>query len=231
MNDLKEAIDRIGERFDASAGGLPTLEERRRRSGAQRRLAAASVALVVGIAGSVLVARAFLGPTDGSPEITIPQAANSTTSSSTSSPLAGTAICPTPSGDSPPSIVLESTTGAAGSTVRVSGSFQTGQAWLQLWWNADDTTQGRVSPPPWPATGPDLREALDPKTPGLMTELASVAGPASTGSCSFTTAFTVPDVPPRSYQVMWAFGAPASSTNDEHSFALFTSHLRFEVAG
>jgi hypothetical protein len=64
-----------------------------------------------------------------------------------------------------------------------------------------------------------------------MTQLAAVPGPASTGSCSFTTSFTVPDVPPGSYHVMWAFGARASSTKDEPSFALFTSRLTFEVAG
>src|SRR5439155_23897716 len=60
---------------------------------------------------------------------------------------------------------------------------RTGELWFQLWWNADDQSDGPVVPPPWPATGPDLGRALDPAAPGLLTELASVAGPTSTDEC------------------------------------------------
>src|SRR5207247_1894381 len=73
---------------------------------------------------------------------------------------AGTAVeasCPTPSGDDPGQVILSPSSGPAGSTVEVSGSFLTGQSFLQLWWNADeDTFPTEVGPPPWPPTGPEL---------------------------------------------------------------------------
>ena len=105
----------------------------------------------------------------------------------------------------------------------------TGELWFQLWWNADDQSgYTTVTPPPWPATGPDLGRALDPAAPGLLTELASVAGPTSTDECSFRTAFTVPDVAPGRYQLLWVFGALASPPGSG-GFALFVSPVTFDV--
>jgi hypothetical protein len=226
MNDVKDAVDRIGERFSPSLGGLAELEGRRRRSGTRRRAATGVFALIVGVAGSALAWHAFLGPTDSHPRIDVLTAATSSTSASNGTADRGT--CPAPSGESPPTVMLGSNSAAAGSSVDVSGSFQTGQAWVQLWWNAEDTERS-VASPPWPPMGPDLRSGLDPKAPGPMTELASVAGPASGGDCSFKTTVTVPDVSPGRYQLLWVFGSAGGSMGQD-GFALFTSPVTFEVA-
>jgi hypothetical protein len=230
MNDVKEAIERIGQRFDPPPDGLTELSRRRHRVDTRRRITAAALAVVVGVGGSVVAARAFLG--SSSPErpggvkvVTFPASSDVTPTPST-----GDVKCPTPSGDSPPAVILGSTSGAAGSSVQVSGTFQTGELWLQLLWNADDESDGHVTPPPWPATGPNLQRELDPAGPGLITELASVPGPQSTGDCSFRTAFTVPDVAPGRYQLLWVFGALASSP-EKNAFALFLSPATFEVSG
>jgi hypothetical protein len=231
MNDIKETIERIGKRFDPPPEGLAELSRRRRRVDMRRRITAGTLAVVVGVGGSVLAARAFLGSspparTDGFKVVTFPAAS---TVSPTPPATTGEVKCPTPSGDSPPAVILGSTSGAAGSSIQVSGTFQTGQLWLQLLWNADDESNGHVTPPPWPPTGPNLQRELDPAAPGLMTELASVPGPQSLGDCSFRSAFTVPDVAPGRYQLLWVFGALASPP-ESGGFALFLSPTTFEVS-
>jgi hypothetical protein len=229
VNDVKEAIDRIGQRFDPPPDGLAELSRRRHRVDTRRRIAAGAFALMLGVGGSILVARAFLGSSTGRPDgtrvVTFPAGSASTPTPGT----AGGPSCPTPSGDSPPAVVLGSSSAPAGSSVRVAGRFMTGELWFQLWWNADDQSNGWVAPPPWPATGPDLMRALDPAAAGLMTELASVAGPASTDDCSFRTEFTVPDVAPGHYQLLWVFGALATPSGNG-SFGLFVSPVTFEVS-
>jgi len=195
----------------------------------RRRVAAGTLALMVGVAGSVLAARAFLGSsTRRLPEVKV-VTFRAASDASPAPGATGNSKCPTPTGDSPPQVIPGSTSGAAGSSVRVSGTFQTGQLWFQLWWNADDMNGGSVAPPPWPDTGPDLRGELDPADSGPMTELTSVAGPASTGDCSFRAEFTVPDVAPGRYQLLWVFGA-VDRPPAENGFALFLSPLTFEVS-
>jgi hypothetical protein len=49
--------------------------------------------------------------------------------------------------------------------------------------------------------------------------------PDLTGDCSFRAEFTVPDVEPGIYNVLWAFGADSPSPG----YSLFTGVLRFEV--
>jgi hypothetical protein len=138
--------------------------------------------------------------------------------------------CPTPSGDSPPPVVLSSTSGAAGSSVEVSGRFWNEELWMQLVWNAGEIG-GQIDPPPWPPSGPDLPFA--PAGPGPVVKLAAVAGPATTGECSFQTRFTVPDVEPGTYQIQWVYGAEAQGEKlrDGGGFALFASVLTFQVTG
>jgi hypothetical protein len=112
--------------------------------------------------------------------------------------------------------------------VNVSGTFTDGGLWLQLWWNADGDAPAKVDSPPWPPTGPDLRFA--PVGPGPVVKLASMPGPES-GNCSFQTSFTVPDVGPGTYQLVWVFGViNPPQAND--SFALLVSGpTPFEVTG
>jgi hypothetical protein len=229
MNDVKDAIDRIGQRFDPRSDGLAELTTRRHRVDVRRRITAGALALMVGVGGSIIAARAFLGSSTGHADqvriVTVPAASGASPTPAT----AGGATCPTPTGDSPPQVVLGSSSAPAGSSVPVSGTFTTGERWLQLWWNADDQSEGTVTPPPWPATGPDLERALDPVAPGLKTELAAVPGPASSDDCSFRTRFTVPDVAPGRYQVLWVFGAFASPPGVD-GFALYVSPVSFEVS-
>jgi hypothetical protein len=127
-------------------------------------------------------------------------------------------------------VVLSSTSGAAGSSVEVSGMFVTEELWMQLLWNAGEI-DGEIAPPPWPPTGPDLPFA--PAGPGPVVKLAAIAGPATTGECSFQTQFTVPDVEPGTYQVQWVYGTEAHATQPrgEGAFGLFASVLTFQVTG
>jgi hypothetical protein len=118
--------------------------------------------------------------------------------------------------------------GAAGSSVDVEGSFQSGWLWLQLWWNADGDAAPTIDPPPWPPTGPD--PGFGSAGPGPVTQLAAVAGPATTGDCSFQTTITIPDVDPGIYRLAWAFGA-AAVPEDQGAFGIFVSHVTFEVTG
>jgi hypothetical protein len=116
--------------------------------------------------------------------------------------------------------------------VDVSGVFQNGEFWVQLWWNADgDEVADRVGPPPWPPTGPDLQ--VGPAGPGPVIELAAVAGPASGGECSFHTRFTAPDVDPGTYQLVFVLGG-MSVPSGKGGYAVFQSSpgsVTFEVSG
>src|SRR5207302_6761183 len=104
---------------------------------------------------------------------------------------AAPAQCATPSGNSPPPMVLSAASGAAGTSVGVSGVFQTGQLWFQLLWNANaDGIPSHVQPPPWRPSGPHLNFA--PAGPGPVVAVASVPGPGAGGTCSWHTRFTVP---------------------------------------
>lgn len=183
------------------------------------------MALAVAAGGAVFAARAFIGATPGPhpPTNVAAASASSTPATSTTTAAVGVSDCATPSGDSPPAVVLSSTWGPAGSSVEVSGTFQTGDRWLQLWWNAADDMPDQLDTPPWPPTGPDLR--LHPAGPGPLVKLAAVAGPATTGECSFRTQFRVPDVDPGTYQVVWVIGA----TNSPPAYSLFDSPATFEV--
>ncbi len=229
MNDVKDAIDRIGHRFDPPPDSLARLTRRRHRVDTRRRITAGALALTVGVGGSILAARAFLGSSAGHANrvriVTVPAASGASPTPAT----VGGLTCPRPSGDSPPPVVLGSSSAPAGSSVSVSGTFMTGELWFQLWWNADDQSgYTTVTPPPWPATGPDLERAFDPAAPGLKEQLAAVAGPSSSGECSFRTRFTVPNVAPGHYQLLWVFGAMASPPG-EGGFSLYVSPVTFEV--
>lgn len=231
MSDLHEAIERMGARFDPPVGGWEDLLGRRKRARVRRRLTAGALALVIAAGGSVLAVRAFPASAPGSPskpKVLATWTAGSAATPATTAPSAP--ACPTPSGDDPPPVVLASTSGAAGSSIGVSGSFFTDELWMQLWWNAGEVA-GDIAPPPWPPTGPDLR--FTPAGPGPVVDLAFIAGPVVTGDCSFQTRFTVPDVEPGSYQMQWLFGVEAhgARVQEEGGFALFTSLLTFQVTG
>jgi hypothetical protein len=132
--------------------------------------------------------------------------------------------CPRPSGDDPSPVILSSSSGSAGSSVDVSGTFSKGTVFLQLWWNADgERLPATLAPPPWPPSGPDIR--FEAGTPGPVVKFAAVAGPDSTGDCSYETRFTVPDVEAGTYELLWVLGA----VNASPGYALFTSEVPFEV--
>jgi hypothetical protein len=230
MNDVREAIERVGARFDPPGGGLDDLTRRRKRARVRRRLTAGVLALAVG-AGALLAVQAFKASTPRQPSKIRVLATWAAASAATPTAGASSApICPTPSGEDPPPVVLSSTSGAAGSSIEVSGRFETEELWMQIWWNAGEIA-GDIAPPPWPPTGPDLRFA--PAGSGPVVNLARVAGPADTGDCSFQTRFTVPDVEPGDYEVQWVYGAQAHGTKlrDEGGFGLLTSVLTFQVTG
>jgi hypothetical protein len=222
-------MDRVAARFDPR-GGLDDLHGRRNRIRAQRRIGTGALALTVAAGGSLLAGRAFFSSTPR-PSSTVKIAATwpATSAATRTAPAAGRSDCPPPSGDSPPHVVFSSHSGLPGSVVEVSGRFENGELWLQLWWNADwDKIPDRVDPPPWPPTGPDLR--FGSAGPGPVIELASVAGPAAAGDCTFRSAFTVPDVSAGTYQVLWAIGA-ANPPLGEKGYALLVSPTTFEVTG
>jgi len=231
MNGLREAIDRVGMRFDPPDGGFEDLSRRRKRARVRRRLTAGALALTLAAGGAFLAVRAFPASTRkpySKIKVLATWAPASAATPTAAAPSAPT--CPTPSGDSPPPVVLSSTSGAAGSSIGVSGTFWNEELFMQLWWNAGEIA-GDIAPPPWPPTGPDLQFA--PAGPGPVVNLASIAGPASTGDCSFETQFTVPDVEPGTYEVQWVFGGEAHVTQPqgEGGFYTFTSVLTFEVTG
>jgi hypothetical protein len=222
MNEVKEAIERITARLDPAVG-FEDLPRRRDRTRARRRLAAGVTALAIAAAGSLLVVRAFPGGGRApAPLPTIVAVTWPAADSASGSPTAAAARtdCPSPS-DHDRAWALSSTSGPAGSSVDVSGTFQNGQFWVQLWWNADgDEVADKVGPPPWPPTGPDLR--VGPAGPGPVVELAAVAGPASGGECSFHTSFTVPDVDSGTYQLVFVIGG-MSAPPGEGGYAVFQS--------
>jgi hypothetical protein len=229
MNDVRETIERVGARFDPPDDGLDDLSRRRKRARVRRRLTTGTLALIVATGGSLLAVRAFPAGTPKTPSKTMVLATWAASPGATPSADASSGpTCPTPTGDDPPAVVLSSTSGAAGSSIEVTGMFGSEELWMQLWWNAGGLI-GHVAPPPWPATGPDLRFA--PAGPGPVLDLASIAGPAATGECSFQTQFTVPDVEPGTYRVRWVFGAEAHGTQlrYEGGFALLTSLLTLQV--
>jgi hypothetical protein len=63
-----------------------------------------------------------------------------------------------------------------------------------------------------------------------MVKLASVAGPASSGHCSWQSRFTVPDVAQGTYKLLWVFGG-ANSPQGEGVYFLLSSPFTFEVTG
>jgi hypothetical protein len=231
MNDVRDAIERVGARFDPEAG-LEDLARRGRRATIRRRVAAGVMALMVAAGGSLIAVLAFSKVSPAPPAKVRVAITWLTTSSATpvATPTASSPVgasCPTPSGDSPPPVVLSSTSGRAGSSVEVSGTFETGEDWLQLWWNADgDTLPATLPPPPWPATGPDL--SFDPVGPGPVVNLASMAGPAETGDCSFRAEVTVPDVSAGTYQMVAVFGG-ADAPPGEAGYIWLLGPFTFEV--
>jgi hypothetical protein len=231
MNGVRNAIDRIAAGFDPQSDGLEDLSRRRRRDRVRRRVAAGTIALAVAAGGALLLFVTFPDSKARTrPEVQVlatwPASSMSTPSPATSSsPVA----CPRPSGDSPPPVVLSSTSGAAGSSIDVSGRFWNSELWMQLLWNAG-ALDGDVSPPPWPATGPDLPSA--PAASGPVLTLAKIEGPASTGACSFHTSFTVPDVEPGTYLLRWVSGDTGGSTGPSRGddvYYLFSGVLTFRV--
>jgi hypothetical protein len=231
MNEVREAIERLGARFDPPGDGFDDLSRRRRQARVRRRLMAGALALAVAAGGSLLVVRALPGSTSARHSKTRVLATWTATSSATPrTTVSSKSKCPTPSGDDPPPVVLSSTSGAAGSSIDVSGMFVTEALWMQLWWNAGEIA-GDIASPPWAPTGPDL--PFVPAGPGPVVNLASIVGPAETGDCSFKTQFTVPFVEPGTYQVQWVYGGEAHVTQPQGdvAFYLFSSLLTFQVTG
>src|SRR5205809_958406 len=115
MNDVRDAIERVGSRFDPGGGGIQDLTRRRTRARTRRRLLAGAVALAVTGGGAVLLVQAF-SPSGARPRPKLEVIATWTAGAATT-PIPGSAQvqCPTPSGDSPPPVVLSSASGAAGS--------------------------------------------------------------------------------------------------------------------
>jgi hypothetical protein len=231
MNDVREAIERVGARFDPRGDGVEDLHRRRGRARMRRRSAAGALAVAVAAGGALLAVRAFPASAPQvhpRPVVVATWAAGSPVKAN---PPARGVYCPTPTGDSPPPVVLSTTTGTAGSSVRLSGSFGSEELWMQLLWNAGKIS-GRIAPPPWPPIGPDL--PFDPAGPGPVVKLAAIAGPPRTGECSFQTTFTVPDVPPGTYRLRWFFGALGHSNHPSDpagAYALWGSELTFHVTG
>ena len=228
MNDVQEAIERVGARFDPPDEGFDHLFRRRNRVRKRRRIAAGAFALTVATGGSLLVVRAFPASRPGPhPQIKVVATWPATSPLTPEAATPGGLSCPTPSVDSPPPVSLSSTSGPAGSSVDVSGMFESGELWLQLWWNADgDKIPDTVAPPPWPLRGPDLQ--FVPAGPGPVVKLTSVAASEAEGDCSFRAEFTVPDVEPGTYQILWAFGAVEPPPGDT-VYGLWVSSVTFEV--
>jgi hypothetical protein len=231
MNDVRDAIERVGARFDPPDDGFEDLSRRLDRARKRRRIGAGALALAVATGGALLAFRSIPASAPGPNSRIRVLATWPATSNAIPKVVASSATgCPTPNGDSPPPVSLSATSGAAGSSVDVSGTFPNAELWLQLWWNAGEPP-ATVAPPPWPPTGPDIR--FQPAGPGPVSELASVAGPATTGDCSFHTRFTVPDVEPGTYRIQWVFGflSHALEPSDQDGYALLTSVLKFQVTG
>jgi hypothetical protein len=234
MNDIREAIERITARFEP-ARGFQDLSRRRDRVRARRRVVAGAIALTVATGGSLLAVRAFSGRAPGPAPISRIVAGTSPASASATVSPASTAgartDCPAPS-DQDRAWALSSTSGPVGSSVDVSGSFQNGEFWVQVWWNADgDDVADKVGSPPWPHTGPDMHPSA--AGPGPVVKLASVAGPASGGECSYRARFTVPDVDPGTYQLVFVMGAMSVPAGEGGS-AVFESSpgsVTFRVSG
>ena len=228
MNDVREAIERVGARFDPGEGGLEDLPRRRTRARRRRRVLAGALALAVMAGGSLLLVRAFPA-TSTAPHPKV-QVIATWGAVSVATPAVATPVeCPTPSGDSPPPVVLSDASGVAGSSIQLTGSFWNDGLWMQLWWNAAEIGDS-IPPPPWPPTGPDL--SFDPAGPGPVVKLATIASPASTGECSFKAQFTVPDVQPGTYQLRWFFGGTNEPNPPSPAISyVWSSVLSFEVTG
>jgi hypothetical protein len=229
VSDLREAMDRVGRPFELAGDGWGDLARRRTRIRRRRRITRVGLVVALVAGGSLAAARTLTAPnTDGDAKVKVvatwPVASLATP---TTAAVAGPS-CPTPSGDSPPPATISATSGPAGSTVRAVGSFQTGWLWVQLWWNADGDAAPTIDPPPWPPTGPD--PGFGAAGPGPVIQLAAVAGPATTGECTFQATITIPDVEPGTYQLGWAFGAAALPEN-KGVFGLWVSQQTFEVTG
>jgi hypothetical protein len=233
MNDVRAAVDQVGTRFELPDGGLGDLSRRRDRVRARRRIATAALALAVAAGGSLFAVRTFapsrshtktqVGATSPTPSVA------TSVAPSTSTP--GVPACPTPTGDSPAPVVLSSTAAPAGSSVEVSVTFGNGELWYQLWWNAGRAMPHTFAPPPWPPTGPDIQ--LNPAGPGPVLRLLAVAGPSTTGECTVRSAFTVPDVEPGTYHLVWIAGGFGDTTepSSDGAYVLRSSPLTFTVRG
>jgi hypothetical protein len=230
MNEVREAIERVGSRFDPPGDGWDDLSRRRNRARTRRRITVGALAVAVAAGGSLLAVRAFHTSTpEARSKVKVVATWPAAFAATPTAAAAAEPTCPTPNGDSPPQVILSSTSGIAGSSIEVSGTFQTHQLWLQLWWNADEDSIGqRVDPPPWPPTGPELQSS--PAGPGPVVEAASVAGAAVTGDCSFQIQFTVPDVAPGVYQMLWLIGM-AALPEGSNGYGVFTSPIAFRVTG
>jgi hypothetical protein len=225
MNDLRDAIERTGAMFDPPDG----LDDLRRRGAvrrARRRGTAGALAIAVATGGAIFALRALpsspSGPHPRSKLLATWAPAASVTPASEAS--TGT-TCPMPSSDDNAPMVLSSTSGPPGSTIDVTGTFPTDGLWMQLWWNAGEPADA-IESPPWPPTGPDLN--LGPAGPGPAVNLVSLAGPATTGECSFRATFTVPSVEPGTYRILWFFGVAGEP---HYSFAIWGNQLTFHVTG
>jgi hypothetical protein len=220
MNDVRDAVERVGQRFAPSDSGFEDLSRRRGRIRTKRRVAAGGVALLVAVGGTTVAVRAFVQ--------TSPTPRSAINTGGTRSATSASAECPGPPADGSPLVTFASTSGTAGSLIEVSGAFQTGERFLQVWWNADeDRLPTWVAPPPWPASGPELR--FEPAGPGPVEKVASIAGPGPNPDCSFWTTFEIPDVEAGTYTVLRVSGIVNSP--DGSGYALFTGPITFEVTG
>jgi hypothetical protein len=233
MNDLREVFERVTAGLEP-ARGFDELSARRDWVRTRSRIVAGALALSLATGGSLLCLRAFPRRAWSDSPQTIVAAtwpASSATASSSSKAAAQT-DCPTPSGDDR-AWALSSTSGPAGSSVDVSGTFQNGVYWVQLWWNADgDRIADAVGPPPWPPAGPNLE--VPAVGPGPVLELASVAGPMSGGDCTYRARFIVPAVEPGAYQLVFVMGALSEPPDEGGGYAVLQStsgSMTFDVSG
>jgi hypothetical protein len=231
MNELRDAIDRTGAMFEPPDDGLDDLRRRSELRRARRRVTAGTLAVAVATGGAIFALRTLPSSPSGPHPRGSVLATWAPAASTTPAPEASKGItCPTLSPDDQAPLLLSSTSGAPGSTIDVTGRFPIGGLWMQLWWNAGDPAD-TLDSPPWPPTGPDLH--LGPAGPGPVVNLASVAGPATTGECSILARFIVPSVEPGTYKILWLFGAAAdsSSQHPDDAFAIWGNQLTFQVTG
>jgi len=213
--NAKEALERLGSKFEPPPDGLDRARRRRNERRRHRRVSAALVALSVAAGGGTLAWRAFSGTAAAPVRHPRPVASGTTSPAPIPSDTSSPPNCPSNQGEFSWINGPGEGTPPPGAKVTIGGPVplldqsdqQVRPDTVWVWWNLDPATFRSGLPGSSPVPG----------TPGESMLLGQID---VQGRCSWTVDFRVPDVEPGTYPVVAVFGTSAAGGTDSAVYRL-----------